>query len=146
MAEGFHEGTHGPVGAVLRHEDASYTLQVTDETSPNLRQILVNSSQVVIEDPKWAVMVKEKRVCPLKIDWRKLNTETRENIAKSLAITNCEKITHGVTLELGTVAAMLHEITQRIPIDEQTMLVEPSISRIMAAYGIEELPTLEPRS
>ena len=143
VAECLHEGKHGPVSDVQVYTRAheitapKYCLQVRDETSKNSQQILVEASQVVLEDPEWSKMAKEGRVWPFKIDWRKCPPERREYLAKDLAIGNCEAIKTGQTLEIGTITALLGELYERFDVDEDTLLIEPALSRIWALEGIE---------
>ena len=102
-----------------------------------MRQILVDASDVVLEEPEWDIMVQNGRVAPYHIDWRRCPFARREYLAKDLAITNCETITTGEMLELGTVLALMGELQERIQVDEDTMLVDPSNAKMWACLGLE---------
>ena len=61
----------------------------------------------------------------------------REELAKELAISHCELIKPGSTVELGTIMAMLVELIERLQPPEDTMLIEPTVSSIWARHGLE---------
>ena len=68
--EGLHEGKRGTVTSVrvfAGSEPARYRLQVADESGKRTVQILVDSDEVVIEDPEW------KAPKPYKLDWRSVH-------------------------------------------------------------------------
>ena len=82
-------------------------------------------------------MVREGRVLPIKMDWRKCQPPRRAVLAQDLAIGDCEFIEKGRTLELGTVCALLGELQERIEVPEDTMLVEPTVAVTWARDGLE---------
>ena len=65
---------------------------------------------------------------PGKIDWRVCKGARRTELAKHLAIMNCERIDKNRTLELGTVRALMGEIEERVGVPDGVVLVEPTIS------------------
>ena len=148
VAEGLHEGKHGPVQSVRSYagsEPARYRLQVADESARGSKvcQILVDSTEVVVEDPTWAPPK------PFKLDYRGLHPARREVLAKGLAISSVELIKKGQTLELGTVQAMLVELEERVGVPLDTLLVEPTVAETWARDGLEEgavAPNVEERA
>ena len=78
----------------------------------------------------WEVVVEQawKPAKPGRIDWRVCRGPRRTELAKHLAIMNCEFIDKNRTLELGTVRALMGEIEERVGVPEGVVLVEPTIS------------------
>ena len=94
----------------------------------------------------WEVVVEQawEPAKPAKIDWRACRMGRRTELAKHLAIMNCEFIDKNRTLELGTVRALMGEIEERVGVPENVVLVEPTISITWARedQGADE-PTAE---
>ena len=134
VGECLFEGRRGEVRAVTKYvgsEPPEYRLQVNDKDSKGLTSFLVDSSEVVTENPDWV------QAKPFKLDYRGLNKRRREEFAFQLAITNTESVVENETLELGTVHALLAEIQTRVGVAENTLLVPPATSVVFARDGIE---------
>ena len=58
-------------------------------------------------------------------------------LADKLAIANVEKVKPGTLLELGTVAAAMTEVAERVGVPESTILIEPTVAETWARDGIE---------
>ena len=61
----------------------------------------------------------------------------RSELADKLAIGAVEKVAPGTLLELGTVAAAMTEVAERVGVPEATTLIEPTIAVAWARDGIE---------
>ena len=70
----------------------------------------------------------------------------RAALAKQLAISHTEKIEEKLTLELGTVLALMTEIEMRVPPPEKTLLVEPTIAHLFAEGRGEDAPSQFPQA
>ena len=94
----------------------------------------------------WEVVVEQawEPAKPAKIDWRVCRVGKRTELAKHLAIMNCELIAKNGTLELGTVRALMGEIEERVGVPEGVVLVEPTISITWAREDQgDDAPTAE---
>ena len=81
---------------------------------------------------------------PHKLDWRVCKHPRRAELAKELAILNCELIEKEKTLEVGTVAALMGEIEERVGAPPGTVLIEPTVASMWAREGAgEDEPTAE---
>ena len=92
--------------------------------------MLVDDSEVTLEDEYWA------EPAPARIDWRSCNEARRRELADKLALSLVERIEPSVTLEVGTVATAMAEITERIPVPETTVLLEPAVAAALARDGL----------
>ena len=92
--------------------------------------MLVEDSEVTLEDEDWA------EPAPARIDWRVCNEARRRELADKLALSLVERIEPSVTLEVGTVATAMAEITERIPVPERTVLLEPAVAAALARDGL----------
>ena len=88
--------------------------------------MLVEDSEVTIEDEHWA------EPAPVRIDRRVCKEPRRCELADKLALSLVERIEPSVTLEVGTVATAMAEITERIPVPEKTVLLEPAVAAALA--------------
>ena len=93
------------------------------------------SSDVVLDKP-WP---KPK---PHKVDWRVCRLPRQYQVARELAITTCEFIETGNTLELGTVHALMGEIGERVDIPDGVLLIEPTVA-VAWARGDQDVPSTE---
>ena len=69
---------------------------------------------------------------PFKLDYRLFAKSRREAMAKELASSLLENIVIGTTLELGTVQALLAEVQLRVPVPQESLVVEPTISHLLS--------------
>ena len=92
--------------------------------------MLVEDSEVTFENEDWA------EPAPAKIDWRVCTEARRRELADTLALSLVERIEPSVTLEVGTVATAMAEITERIPAPEGTVLLEPAVAAALARDGL----------
>ena len=92
--------------------------------------MLVEDNEVTIEDEHWT------EPAPVRIDWRVCNEARRRQLADELALRLVERIEPSVTLEWGTVATAMAEIRERIPVPENTVLLEPAVAAVMARDGL----------
>ena len=132
--ECLHEGKRGFVTNVRLYsgsEPPRYRLQVADEDAKGFCQILVDSTEVVLENAEWL------RPQPTRLDWRTMHPRRREELAKELAIRNVEFIQKGTMLELGTVKARMVEFEERVGLPLDTMLIEPTVAFTWARDGLE---------
>ena len=68
------------------------------------------------------------------------------DLAKELAITNCEFIQKTHTLELGTVHALMGEVGGRVGIPDGVLLIEPPVAVAWAPPPLKASPeSLTPR-
>ena len=115
ISEGLNEGKSGKVTSVSKYQNSEpvkYRLQIQDSSAKNLRVMLHTSDEVVIENPEWTLPR------PHKIDWRTVTSARKQALADELAISTVEMIRSGETLELGTVASAMAEITERVGVPE----------------------------
>ena len=113
-------------------EDAFMLRVLEDDTATVFTTF---SSDVVLDKP-WP---KPK---PHKVDWRVCRLPRRYQVARELAITNCEFIETGNTLELGTVHALMGEIGERVGIPDGVLLIEPTVA-VAWARGDQDEPSTE---
>ena len=138
LKENCYEGLTGVVTSVTKHkteptEPEQYRLQVlSSEGEGKGKMMLLEDDEVVLEDPKWA---KPK---PMHLDYRTSEIKARRSaLADTLAIGAVEKVVPGTLLELGTVAAAMAEVAERVGVPEATTLIEPTIAVAWARDGIE---------
>ena len=71
------------------------------------------------------------------LDYRGVKKPQRVELAKELAITQTELIQKGVLLEDLTVEATLSEIKLRVGVPEGTIIVPPSMAKVLIREGID---------
>ena len=140
LKENYYEGLRGTVTSVRKHkteptEPEKYSLQaLSDEGEGKGKMMLLESDEVALEDPFWA----EPK--PMHLDYRTHQIKARRSeLADKLAIGAVEKVAPGTLLELGTVAAAMTEVAERVGVPEATTLIEPTIAVAWARDGIEPI-------
>ena len=130
VAEGLHEGRVGKVTSVDQYvgiEPAEYRLQAADAISEKAGGVfLVRDKQVEVQRHDYT------QASSFKLDYRLFAKSRREAMAKELASSLLEYIVSGTTLELGTVQALLAEVQLRVPVPQNSLVVEPTISHLLS--------------
>ena len=137
IRENLHEGKKGRVTTVSKYvtepgEPEKYRLHMLDETAASKSAMMIlDSDEVVVEDETWT---KPK---PMQLDYRGFGQVRKRQLADELAISAVEAIQEDTLLELGTVAAMMAEVGERVGVPENAMMIEPTIAAAWARDSAE---------
>ena len=130
VEEGLHEGRVGRVTSASKYtnsEPPRYQVQAMEEGG---KVILTESSDITLE-LEWTAPK------PMHLDYRGVKKPTGVDLAKELAITQTELIRKGVLLEDLTVEAILSEIKLRVGVPGGTIIVPPSMAKVLIREGID---------
>ena len=130
VEEGLHEGRVGRVTSASKYtnsEPPRYQVQAMEEGG---KVILTESSDITLE-LAWAAPK------PMHLDYRGVKKAQRVELAKELAITQTALIKRGHLLEDLTVEAILSEIKLRVGVPEGTIIVPPSLAKVLIREGID---------
>ena len=105
--------------------------QVSEQVAKGFAQFQVESCDCIIDKAEWTPAKHHK------LDYRTIKPERREIIAKDLAISNVELVRGSLTLEVGTVEALMTEVQIRVGSPEGSVLIPPTQALSIARDGLD---------